>query len=511
LARRTLNRDLLRSEDFSADRIERPNYGPLPERVLQFGEGNFLRGFVDWMVHELNRRALFNGSVVVIKPRPARSTWRLNEQNGLFSLVQRGLERRTPSRRCQIIGSISRGIDPYSDYDAFLSCADNPQLRFIISNTTEAGIQCDARDQVDQAPPHSFPGKLTAFLYRRFQQAGRGCVILPCELIENNGQALLECVKQTAGRWKLRNAFMEWLAKENTFADTLVDRIVSGYPPEDEARQLTEEFGYDDSLLVTSEIYHSWVIQADPAKFDSMPFAAAGLNVAFTDDLAPFRQRKVRILNGAHTMIAAAGYLAGSRNVRQCVQDPMISRYLRDGLFEEILPTLGLPEKELLAFAESVLERFGNPFIDHRLLSIALNSTSKWKSRILPSLLDYFRHFRKIPQRLAFSMAALIEFYRSTSLRAGALIGTCQGEDYPISDEPHALEAFRDAYLRVGQSDDPGAIGKLTAELLSQKTLWGDDLSQIDGFVDAVAAHLRRIRTEGMRAAMSSLPSTSPE
>lgn len=501
-----LSESLLRSGlDFPGD-LKISTIKEMPERVLQFGEGNFLRGFVDWMINEANEKGLFNGRVAVVQPLRQGLIEALNSQNGLYTLYLRGIQDGRVVEEKRIISSISRGIDIFSQFDEYLKCAENPELRFIISNTTEAGIVYNSKDRPEDRPPASFPGKLTLLLNKRFRHfngdAAKGLVIMPCELIDRNGDSLKNIVIQLAKEWGLEKEFISWIENSNYFLNTLVDRIVTGYPS-DEAGKIAEELGYKDSLLDTAEIFHLWVIEGDKRFSDELPLTHAGLNVIWTDDMTPYRTRKVRILNGAHTMTVLAAYLYGLDTVTECMEDDLISAFMKKGIFEEIIPTLDLPEKELLDFANAVSERFKNPFIRHYLLSISLNSTSKYKTRVLPSILEYVNRKGELPEVLTFSMAALIAFYRGTELRGNSLIGSRQANEYKIDDELPVLELF--SKLWRDYEAGKNGIEKLVSEVLSKKDIWGTDLNALPGFTPAVADHLYRIAADGMKAALEVL------
>jgi tagaturonate reductase len=479
---------------------------PLPERVLQFGEGNFLRAFVDWMIARLNRRGSFGGRVVAVQPIAAGLARQINDQDGLYTLILRGLQGGRIVEQREIVSAISRCVDPYTDFDAFIACAANPDLRFIVSNTTEAGIKTDPADAPDARPSPSFPGKLTQLLHARFRHFGgapeRGLVMLPCELIERNGDALARAVAETVRKWNLGDAFLRWLDGACLFTNTLVDRIVTGYPRE-EAADLCAQLGYEDDLLVTGEVFHSWVIESRRPLEPELPLVAAGLDVTWTGDMTPYRERKVRILNGAHTMTVLAAYLAGKETVRDCMDDPLIRSFMQRGIEEEIIPTLSLPRADLDAFASSVAERFSNPFIKHYLTSIALNSVSKYKARILGSVMDYRRAQGRLPPRLTFALAALFAFYRGGEIRDGALIGRRDGNDYRIQDDAAVLAAFRDAWQTAGDHPSREACLALVRKLLARADFWGQDLTAaLPGFDAAVAQHLGDICTGGVRAAL---------
>ena len=481
--------------------------GPaLREKVLQFGEGGFLRGFVDWMIDGMNRQGLFLGSVVVVQPIAQGLVARLNEQNGAYTHLMRGVEGGKVVERKQVITSISRGINPYTDFGKFLRCAHNPDLRFIVSNTTEAGIAYSAQDNVTDAPPSSFPAKLTLLLLERFKafagDPAKGFILLPCELIDNNGDNLKKTVLQTARNWNLGAPFLAWIEQANVFANTLVDRINTGYPA-DEAEALQHACGYRDELFNTSEVFHLWVIEAPAFVAGELPLNQAGFNAVFAESVKPYRDRKVRILNGAHTSTVLAAYLAGKDFVIDCMQDALLSGFMKAAIHEEIIPTLTLPPQELADFADAVIERFNNPFIKHALLSISLNSVSKFKARILPSIEQYVAIKGRVPARLAFSLAALIAFYRGTEIRGAALIGTRHGAEYPIKDDLPILEFF----AQLWQHFDGSMIASATLAdaVLARQAWWGKDLRTIPGLQSAVTRDLRVILDKGPKAALEQL------
>lgn len=496
---------------FSSRPALSPSLSPLvgktrPERILQYGEGGFLRGFFDWMIHRLNTRGLFNGSVVVVQPLPDGLVPVLNQQHGIYTQILRGLQHGQMIEEREVITSISRGLVPQTDFAAYLECARNPLLRFIASNTTEAGIACSPLDRLEDRPPVSFPAKLTQFLHERFRHfkgaKDKGLVMLPCELIEYNGANLKRCVLETARKWDLEPAFTAWLENSNVFCNTLVDRIITGYP-KDEADALRHQLGYEDKLLNTGEIFHSWIIEGPAELAKELPFAEAGLEVTWTNNYKPYRDRKVRILNGAHTMTVLAGYLAGKDMVKDCMDDPLISRYLARALDEEIIPTLDLPASDLTAFAAAVCERFSNPYVKHALLSISLNSTSKFTARVLPSLKTYIQRRHAVPKRLSFSLAALIAFYRGTELREGALIGRRSlGNEYRIQDSPAVLEFFQQQWSKPSLS-----TAQIVQAVLSNVALWQEDLTALPGLAEAVTAHLEFLLKQGAEEAFRKLES----
>ena len=390
----------------------------MKETVMQFGEGGFLRGFVDYFFHKLNEQGLYDGKIVVVQPIEQGMVSMLNEQKGEYNLFLRGIENGKVVNEHTHVTSISRGINPYTDFDAYMELAENPDLRVIVSNTTEAGIEYLGTEKLEDRPAKSYPAKLTQFLYKRFELGLKGFIILPCELIDHNADTLKECILKYANLWKLPEAFINWLETENSFCNTLVDRIVTGYPRE-EVEELTKKIGYVDNLIDTAEIFHLWVIEGDHE--DELPFNKAGYNIVWTKDAAPYKKRKVRILNGGHTSMVLGAYLYGLETVGECLKDETVSKFLKTCIFDEIVPTLGNTDTDK-AFGEAVLERFANPFIRHMLLSIALNSVSKFQVRVLPTILEYKEQNGQYPKALTMSMAALIAFYKTDKANDGAEI-----------------------------------------------------------------------------------------
>lgn len=463
-----------------------------PERVLQFGEGGFLRAFAEPFVDEMNEKAGFNGKVVLVQPRGGHLeiSRAFQDQNGLYTLILRGRKGGEAVSRTRVISCVSRCLDPKADWGALLDCAKNPDLRFILSNTTEAGIVFDPACKRDDAPPASFPGKLTAFLYRRYQEGLPGFWILPCELNDHNGDLLRDCVRKYAELWDLGPDFTAWLERENHICSTVVDRIVTGYPKA-EAASLCRELGYEDALLDTGEVFASWVVEAPEELAEELPFRAAGLPIQLVEDHVPYKQRKVRILNGAHTSMVLAAYLAGRNIVRACMEDETIRGFMDRTVYGEIIPTLDLPREELEDFVAAVTERFNNPYIDHALLSIALNSTAKWKARVLPSLTEYVRRMGTLPQCLTFSFAAYIAFYHNAKERGeGCLIGYRNGEAYEVKDDAWVLDFYYDH-----RNDSPQEIARA---VIRNADMWDGALEALPAFESAVTACLERMEAMGM-------------
>ncbi len=385
------------------------------ETVIQFGEGGFLRGFVDYFFHKLLEKGLYDGKIVVVQPIERGMCKMLADQNCEYNLFLRGIEDGQVVNEHTHVTSISRALDPYTQYEEYIALATSPDLRVLVSNTTEAGIEYLGTEKLTDTPPRSYPAKLTQFLYKRFQAGLPGMILLPCELIDNNADNLKACVLKYADLWELCDDFKAWIERENDFCNTLVDRIVTGYP-RDEVEELTKQIGYTDNLIDTAEIFHLWVIGGHHE--DELPFNKAGYNIVWTDDVKPYKKRKVRILNGGHTSMVLGAYLYGLETVGDCLKDEVVRSYLERCLFDEIVPTLGNSDTDV-KFARDVLERFSNPFIKHMLLSIALNSVSKFQVRVLPTILEYKEKFGRYPVALTFSMASLISFYRTDKANDG--------------------------------------------------------------------------------------------
>jgi len=476
-----------------------------PVRVLQYGEGNFLRAFVDWKIDILNEKSDFNGNVMIVQPLERGLGDMLNEQKGLYTTVLRGVQNGKTVEEYRTINSVEACLNPYheDDYKAYMELASSKDLRFVFSNTTEAGIAYHEGDKLEDKPQSSFPGKVCAFLYERYQafkgDNTKGLIVIPCELIDKNGDNLKKIVKQYATEWKLENAFSTWLDEACDFCNSLVDRIVPGYPKA-EAEQLCEKLGYKDNLLVSAEIFHLWVIECHKEFHeDELPFAKAGLNVIWTDDMSFYRTRKVRILNGAHTLTVLAAYQAGLDTVQECIADKaLVYSFMHKGIFDEIIPSMDGSKEMLEAYASDVLERFENPFNPHQLLSISLNSVSKFKTRDLPSLLSYHEKFKKLPTRLVFSLAAMISFYEGTEFEGAALKGNRNGETYLIQDSPEVLAKFAELYT----NKNAALIAKA---VLSDTSWWGTDLTLVEGLLKEVTKDLTSIWKDGMKSALSAL------
>lgn len=433
------------------------------ERVIQFGEGGFLRGFVDYFLYKLNEKEVWEGKVVVVQPIEKGMCELLSSQNCEYNLYLRGIENGETVNERTHIDVISRCVNPYTEFDAYMELAANPDMRFIISNTTEAGIEYLGTEKLTDRPAKSYPAKLTQLLYKRYELGLPGFILIPCELIDNNAGFLKEYVLKYAELWELPEGFTKWINEECDFCNSLVDRIVTGYP-RDEAEELWKEIGYQDNCLDTAEIFHLWVIEGHHE--DELPFNKAGYNIVWTDDVKPYKKRKVRILNGGHTSMVLGAYLYGLTTVGECLKDETVSAFLKKCIFDEIVPTLGNTETDI-NFGKAVLERFSNPFIKHQLLSIALNSVSKFQVRVLPTILEYKEKYGAYPPALTFSMAALIAFYRTDNANDGEEI----------------MKFMKDASV---------------ADIMAREDYWGGDIT---GMTAMVENYYNLIREKGMKAA----------
>lgn len=472
------------------------NHKSYPVKVIQFGEGNFLRAFVDWQIDKMNKEADFNGSVAVVQPLEGGLIHMLNEQDCLYTLYLQGIQNGKATKTHTVIDCIDRAVDPYKDYNKYLELAEIPSVRFIISNTTEAGIVFENDDKLEGGCQKGYPSKLTALLYHRFKTFNgaldKGLNIIPCELIDRNGEKLKEIVLKYAEIWNLGDEFITWINTANTFFCSLVDRIVPGYP-RDTIEEVRAELGYDDNLVDVGEVFHLWVIEGPQCLKEELPIEKAGLNVKVVDDMTPYRTRKVRILNGPHTAMVPVAYLYGLETVGETVDHEIMGQYVRELIFDEIVPTLDLPHDELVQFGNDIIERFQNPYVKHYLMSIALNSMSKYKTRDLPSLTEYLKRKGELPRKLVFSLAALIEFYK----------GKRGNEDIKLADDEHILELYKNLWSECDGSES--GLKTLVTKVLAYDRNWGMDLNEIEGLTQAVTDNLILIEKAGMKEAVKSV------
>ncbi len=465
-----------------------------PERkikIMQFGEGNFLRAFIEWILQDLNDKGAIDADVVVVQPMPLGRVKELENQDGLYTLRLEGIDKGKKVKASRIIDVVGDCVNPFTDYEKFLRYGESEDLQIVISNTTEAGIALDPTDTDLTVTPKSFPGKLLALLKARYDHFNgdmtKGLAIVPCELIDNNGDELYKVLTQLAEINKMDEKFIKWMQTANHFTSTLVDRIVPGYPKA-EIDAIREETGYIDNNVVKGEIFHLWVLKKEPYIQKVLPADSTGLNVIFADSIKPYKQRKVKILNGSHTAMVPVAYLCGIDTVGEAVNDPIIGKYVRDFVFNEVNPTIDLPQNEMVDFANSVLERYQNPYIRHELMSIALNSTTKFKTRILPTLLDYVRIKGTLPEHVLFSFAAMVEFHK----------GKRGDQEIALKDDPAYL-----AYWHRLWADFDGDYAAMAKKVLGWEEAWDMDMNTIHPEITAkVAAYLEDIDKNGMNKAV---------
>ena len=463
-----------------------------PTKVIQFGEGNFLRAFVDWIIWNTNQKTDFNAGVVVVQPIEKGMVDMLNSQDGLYHVNLQGIDKGEAVDSIQMIDVINGGLNPYTQNDEFMALAENPDIRFVISNTTEAGIAFDPSCKLEDKPASSYPGKLTQLLYRRYNHfngdKSKGLIILPCELIFLNGKELKKCIYQYIELWQLGEDFKTWFEEACGVYCTLVDRIVPGYP-KDTIDQIHERIGYSDNLVVKGEIFHLWVIEAPESVATEFPADKAGLNVLFVPSEAPYHERKVTLLNGPHTVLSPVGYLSGLDTVKECVEDPEIGAFVRKVMYEELMETLNLPKPELQAFADSVVERFVNPYVKHFVTSIMLNSFPKYKTRDLPGLKTYLKRKGELPKGLVLGLAGIITYYK----------GGFRGDvEIVPNDDAAIIELLKDLWAT-------GDVRKVAEGVLAAEYIWGENLNEVPGLSDLLTSYLELIQSEGMRAAVKSV------
>ena len=472
-----------------------------PEKVLQFGEGNFLRAFANYWFDVSNERAGWNGKCVLVQPIAPGLAKLINQQEGLYTLYLRGRENGEKVDAKRVISSVSRCLNPYEKegFEAMMAVAVSDDLEYVVSNTTEAGIVYDPACNLDDAPASSFPGKLTQVLYRRWQAGRGGLVILSCELIDNNGRELLKCVNQYVDQWGLEDGFRKYVNEDCTFCSTLVDRIVPGRVKDpEEAARMEEANGYRDELIDVGEVFGVWNIEGPAWLEEKLPFKKAGLNCPVAPDVTPYKKRKVRILNGAHTGFVLGAYLAGFDIVRDCMQDDAVRGFMNKMLYEEVIPTLPLDKKDLEGFASAVQDRFNNPFVDHELMSISLNSTSKWRARNMPSFLEYIEKTGRLPACLTTSFAAYIAFFSNEIQELndkGLVCRRPKGNEYLCSDDRWVLEFYWE------HRED--SAEELVHAVMANQRMWGQDLTQVEGFEPAAVSALKLIREQGAKAAFA--------
>lgn len=454
-----------------------------PIKVIQFGEGNFLRAFVDYAFQRLNKEVDFNAGIAIVQPLKDGMVHLINDQDGLYTLFMNGIKKGEKIQDIELITNIVKAINPYTDFADYLALAKEEELQFIVSNTTEAGIEFIGSDTPDMQPPVAFPAKLTVLLYERFKHfngdASKGVTIIPCELIDYNSETLKKIILQYVDLWKLEDAFKTWVSDACSYHSTLVDRIVPGYPRA-EIEEYNNKLDYQDNLIVAAEPFFLWAIEGGDALKQKLPFHKTDLNVKIVDDIRPFKMIKVRILNGAHTAMVPCSLLHGNKLVMETVNGDFTGKFVNN-VIDEISETLAMDKNEITAYTEEVMDRFKNPFIKHALADIALNSISKFKVRVLPSLLGYYNANKKLPTNLTFSLACLIQFYK----------GTWNNEPLPVKDSPEIIEEFKNAWQL-------STLNLVISKVLANTEFWGEDLTKINGLSQALVVALNEIEANGI-------------
>jgi tagaturonate reductase len=477
----------------------------LPIKLVQFGEGRFIRAFLDYFIEMANHFSLFNGRAVVIQPQKTESAAIINSQDGLFTLCSRALRNGLQQQEFMIISSIKEAFAAKTDWLKILKIAELPSVEFIASNTTEAGIAYDPGDSSEKNPPSSFPGKILSFLYHRYQffegAPLKGLIVLPLELIENNGTLLRSIVLKLAKKWDLEENFIQWLENANSFYNSIVDRIVTGYPQEEELKEFQHLLGYEDKLFNVTELYHSWIIEADPSLQSKIPFDKAGLNVQFVSDITNYFIRKLRILNSAHTSMTPIAYLSNKNFVKEAIENANIEVLIQKMLVKEVIPFIDLPHDELIAYKDIIIERFHNPFIQHKLASISLYSISKMRLRVLPSIIAYYNRFQRAPVFLLFVFAAFLTFMRIREHTGSKWFGLRGSERYEYDDTPESLQFFYNAWNSL-KSSKKNDLHKLIFSICKNSALWGMDLTQIPEFVPTAVEYVDQILKYGMPTAL---------
>lgn len=461
------------------------NTDKLPIKIIQFGEGNFLRAFIEYAFQKLNKEQNFKAGISVVQPIDKGMISMLNDQDGLYTLFTKGIRDGKEIEEIELITNIVKGIDPYKNFEEFLSLAKEEELEFVISNTTEAGIAYITTDRITMSPPSSFPAKLTRLLYERFKHfegaQDKGLTIIPCELINYNADSLKEIILKYIELWSLSEDFKNWVLHSCTFHNTLVDRIVPGYP-RDQIEEYNSQLNYKDNLIVSAETFFLWVIEGDDALKTKLPFHKTDLDVKIVKDMQPFRTRKVRILNGAHTAMVPFSILYGNETVKQSVDESFTGPFIKSLVFGEIIPTLDMEQDELEDFANAVFDRFRNPFVKHQLASIALNSISKYKVRVLPSLFEFVAKKDRLPLKLVYSFACLIRFYK----------GSWNGKIMPINDDEQIVAEMNWIWQSSTTYD-------VAFKVLGNTKFWGQDLNSIKGFTQAVSDALELLEKYGVK------------
>lgn len=471
----------------AADFPDREQMG-LPEKAIVFGTGAFLRGFVGFFLDKANKKGLFNGRAVVIQSSKSRRAEILNEQDGLFTLCEQGLEDEKPVQRYSVISSYSRCLAAPFHWKQILELARSPQIEIVFSNTTDVGLSLGEKDLHDDLPPDAFPSKLTRMLKERFDHLGKkkspGWIIMPCELVQENGRILRELVTQTAINWAYPAEFMEWLDESNTFCSTLVDRIVPGAPETSDYERAESVIGYHDSLLTSAEIYRMFAIQGEEQLADKLDFASADDGIVISGDISPYWERKIRLLNAVHTIMVPKMFMDGKETVLEVMEDADSRRFVWDLMTREIIPVLSIPKEMALSFAEDVIQRFSNPYLHHQLIQILFQSVTKWRRRVLPLVLANSEKERAVQKKIVQGFAALLHFLRSTRCQDDMhYFGTLKNREYPITVDQQSWFSAQWHQLGEGSSSSKHNLLK---SFCGKEEFWGANLNDIPGFFEAL-------------------------
>lgn len=474
-----------------------PEYPKYPNKVIQFGEGNFLRCFIDWQLDIINEKTDLNAGIFVVRPIDTDYLPLIDVQDGLYTTIIRGInEEKKLVDEKRIISSINQEVNIYKNYNRVVEEFKNPEIKYLFSNTTEAGIVFNSNDKFQDGPYGTYPGKLTKLLYERYKYFNgdlkKGLIIFPCELIDYNGEELKRIIFEYCQLWELENEFLKWLEEANTWCSTLVDRIVTGYP-KDEKKELEEELGYIDNYMVTGEYFYLLVIQGPKWLQQELKLDEVNLNIKIVDNIKPYKEQKVGILNGSHTAIVPVSFLYGNNTVKESMDSPIIKNYLESLLSEEIIPALNLNPEELKKFANSVIDRFNNPYVKHNLLSISLNSMFKFKTRLLPQFITNVEKIGKIPKYMAFSLGALICFYR----------GKRGDEIIPLNDEERFLKLYSEIWNNYDNTLEKSQ--EIAKKVLGYKEHWDRDLNEIPELTEIVGENIWLIMNKGIEVAIEEL------
>jgi tagaturonate reductase len=491
--------------EIKAKDVEIPSaaYFGLPEKVLQFGTGVLLRGLPDYFIDKANKRGLFNGRIVVVKSTGSADTSPFEKQDGLFTLIVRGIEENKKVEEYIVNASISRVLSAKNEWGKILQCAGNPGMEIIISNTTEVGIVL-TKDNILASPPESFPGKLLAFLHERYKifkaDPDKGMVIIPTELLPDNGVRLLAILVELANQNRLEDAFVDWVRHKNYFCNSLVDRIVPGRLTAPQQEEAESFLGYRDELMIMAEVYRLWAIESSNEKVKKiLSFSQADKGVIIASDISLFRELKLRLLNGSHTLSCGLAWLAGFPIVKKAMDDPAFSSYMRTLMLEEIAPAITSSSLTMEAannFTGKTLDRYNNPYIAHSWLGITLQYCSKMRMRVIPVLLNHYQRYGTVPRRIALGFAAHLLFMKSEQGTDGLYYGEADGKKYLVSDE------FAAYYAQEWKRLDSNG---LVTEILKNEKLWGADLHSLPGFAEAVTECLQVLIKEGAGRAIKNI------